>query len=140
MTDNFLIPTARSVAGLPGRLLFGALVALAVLAFVYPVGRRIRVLLAGSPEYRFDRIGLRIKRTLEYAFAQKRMFRDLYAGIFHILIFAGFVVLIVRSLSLVVEGLVPGFTLLRGASGNAYTLLQGRFAVLLLLGRAVGRD
>ena len=137
MTDNFLIPTARSVAGLPGRVLFGALVALAVLAFVYSVGRRIRVLLAGSPENRFDRIGLRIKRTLEYAFAQKRMFRDLYAGVFHILIFAGFVVLVVRSLSLVVEGLVPGFTLLRGASGNAYTLVKDVFEVLVLVGVAM---
>ena len=44
-----------------------AFVALAVLAFAYSVGRRIRVLLAGSPENRFDRIGLRIRRTLERA-------------------------------------------------------------------------
>jgi Fe-S oxidoreductase/nitrate reductase gamma subunit len=128
------IPTAGTVAGLPGRVVFGALVAIAVLAFVYSLTRRIRVLLAGSPENRFDRVGLRIRKTLEYAFAQKRMFRDLYAGVFHILIFAGFVVLIVRSLTLVVEGLVPGFILLRGPAGNGYTLVKDIFEVLVLVG------
>jgi Fe-S oxidoreductase/nitrate reductase gamma subunit len=113
---------------------FGALVLIAILAFVYSVTRRIRVLMAGAPENRFDRIGTRILKTLEYAFAQKRMFRDFYAGVFHILIFGGFVVLIVRSLALVVEGLVPGFVLLPGVAGSAYTLLKDIFEVLVLLG------
>ena len=85
------------------------------------MSRRIRVLLAGRPDNRFTRIPERILRTLEYAFAQKRMFRDFYAGVFHILIFSGFVVLTVRTLALVVEGILPGFVLLPGASGNAYT-------------------
>ncbi|MDQ6891891.1 MAG: heterodisulfide reductase-related iron-sulfur binding cluster [Acidobacteriota bacterium] len=134
MTDNFLIPTARNIAGLPGRVLFGALVLAAILAFVYSMTRRIRVLTAGAPENRFDRIGTRIVKTLEYAFAQKRMFRDFYAGVFHILIFGGFVVLIVRSLALVVEGLIPGFVLLPGAAGSAYTLVKDVFEVLVLLG------
>ena len=116
MTSAFAVPTARHFAGLPGRVVFGALVLIAILAFVYSVTRRIRVLMAGAPENRFDRIGTRVWKTLEYAFAQKRMFRDFYAGVFHILIFGGFVVLIVRSLALVVEGLVPGFVLLPGAA------------------------
>ena len=62
------------------------------------------------------------------------MFRDFYAGFFHILIFGGFVVLTVRSLALVVEGLIPGFVLLPGAAGNAYTLVKDVFEVLTLVG------
>ncbi len=135
--NHFLVPTAGTTAGLPGRVVFGALVLLAVVVFVYSMTRRIRVLAAGAPENRFDRVGTRIWKTLEYAFAQKRMFRDFYAGVFHILIFAGFVVLIVRSLSLVVEGLVPGFTLLPGAAGDAYTLVKDVFEVLVLVGVAM---
>ena len=73
------------------------------------------MLLAGQPDNRFTRIAERIGRTLEYAFAQKRMFRDFYAGVFHILIFGGFVVLTVRTIELVVEGLIPG---LRAAAGH----------------------
>ena len=137
MTDQLFIPTQRSLLGLPGRVLFGLLVLIAVLAFVYSVARRIRVLTLGAPENRFDRIGKRIGRTLEYAFAQKRMFRDPYAGIFHIFLFAGFLVLIVRTLSLVVEGLIPGFVLLPGPAGDAYTIVKDVFEVLVLVGVAM---
>lgn len=131
------IPTDRAVLGLPGRVVFGALVLLATVAFVYSIGRRIRVLLAGTSENRFQRIGVRIGKTLEYAFVQKRMFRDPYAGIFHIFLFSGFLVLTVRTIALVVEGLIPGFVLLPGAAGNAYTLAKDVFEVLVLVGVAM---
>jgi len=131
------LPTERSLFGLPGRVLFGLLIALAIAVFVYSMSRRIRVLLAGRTDNRFTRIPERVWKMLEYAFAQKRMFRDFYAGFFHILIFSGFVVLTVRTISLVVEGLVPGFVLLRGPAGNAYTLVKDVFEVLTLLGVAM---
>lgn len=131
------LPTDRVILGLPGRLVFTLLVLAAIVAFAYSASRRIRVLLAGRPDNRFTRIPERIARTLEYAFAQKRMFRDFYAGVFHILIFGGFVVLTVRTLALVVEGLIPGFVLLPGAAGNTYTLVKDVFEVLTLLGVAM---
>ena len=132
-----MLPTERVILGVPGRLIFGLVLLVAVLAFVYSVVRRIRVLTLGAPENRFDRVGTRIRKTLEYAFAQKRMFRDPYAGIFHIFLFSGFVVLILRTISLVVEGLIPGFVLLPGAAGNAYTLVKDVFEVLVLVGVAM---
>jgi len=128
------IPTQRVILGLPGRAVFGLLVLLAIAVFVYSMSRRIRVLMAGRPDNRFTRIGRRIAETLEYAFAQKRMFRDPYAGFFHILIFAGFVVLTVRSIALVLEGSIPGFVLLPGPPGDYYTLLKDVFEVLTLAG------
>src|SRR6266545_4126659 len=120
--------------GLSGRLAFAILVLFAILVFVYSASRRIRLLLALGPEPRFDRIGRRIGRTLEYAFAQKRMFRDLYAGVFHIFLFTGFLVLLVRTIALVAEGLVPGFVLLPGRAGDVYTLAKDVFEVLVLIG------
>ena len=128
------LPAEHLVLGLPGRVVFSLLVLAAIAAFVYSASRRVRVLLAGRPDDRFTRIPERIRRTLEYAFAQKRMFRDFYAGVFHILIFAGFVVLTVRTMELVVAGLVPGFTLLAGSAGNLYTLVKDVFEVLVLVG------
>jgi len=128
------LPTERLILGLPGRVVFGLLVLAAIITFAYSISRRVRVLSAGAPDDRFTRIPERIRRTLEYAFAQKRMFRDLYAGLFHILIFGGFVILTVRTLELVVEGLIPGFTLLPGAAGKLYTLVKDLFEVLVLVG------
>jgi Fe-S oxidoreductase len=128
------LPTERVILGLPGRVVFGLLVAAAIAVFVYSISRRIRVLLAGRPDDRFTRIPRRILLTLQYAFAQRRMFRDLYAGVFHIFIFSGFLVLTVRTVALVVEGLIPGFVLLRGSAGNAYMLVKDVFEILTLLG------
>jgi Fe-S oxidoreductase len=128
------LPTERPIFGLPGTLFFALLLLLAVAAFIYSASMRIRVLLAGAPEPRFDRIGTRIRKTFEYAFAQKRMFRDFYAGVFHIFIFGGFVVLLVRTIELVIQGLFPGFVVLPGAIGNLYTLLKDVFEVLVLVG------
>src|SRR5437870_9601952 len=93
--------------------------------------------MALAPEPRFDRIGLRIRKTLEYAFLQKRMFRDLYAGTFHIFLFSGFLVLLVRTVSMVLEGLFPGFVLLHGRAGDLYTLAKDVFEVLVLVGVAM---
>ena len=128
------LPTERAIFGLPGTWFFGLLLLFAVGAFVYSMSRRVRVLLATAPENRFDRIGTRIRKTIEYAFLQKRMFRDLYAGTFHIFLFAGFIVLLVRTVALVVEGLIPGFLLLPGRSGDFYTLAKDVFEVLVLVG------
>src|SRR6266498_3006061 len=122
---------------MPGTLLFGLILLFAVLAFVYSAMPRVRLLMALAPEPRFDRIGLRIAKTLEYAFAQKRMFRDLYAGVFHIFLFTGFLVLLVRTIALVAEGLAPGFVLLPGRAGDVYTLAKDVFEVLVLVGVAM---
>ncbi|HLN59276.1 MAG TPA: (Fe-S)-binding protein, partial [Thermoanaerobaculia bacterium] len=129
-----MLPTDQVILGLSGRLLFGLILLFAILVFVYSATRRIRLLLALAPEPRFDRIGLRIRKTLEYAFLQRRMFRDPYAGIFHIFLFTGFLVLTVRTIALVVEGLVPGFVLLPGRAGDVYTLAKDIFEALVLVG------
>jgi Fe-S oxidoreductase len=131
------LPTERMILGLPGRAVFGLLVLLAIAAFVYSMSRRVRVLLAGRPDDRFGQIPRRILETLKFAFAQERMFRDPYAGFFHILIFGGFVVLTVRSIALVLEGLAPGFVLLPGGAGDLYTFVKDLFEVLTLVGVAL---
>jgi Fe-S oxidoreductase len=128
------LPTERVIFGLPGRVVFGLLVLASIAFFVYSMSRRVRVLLAGRMDDRFTRIWERVAKTLEYAFAQRRMFRDFYAGVFHILIFGGFVVLTVRTIELVITGIVPGFDLLPGAAGRGYTLLKDAFEVLVLVG------
>jgi Fe-S oxidoreductase len=130
-------PTERVLLGVSGTWVFGLLLLLAAVAFVYSISRRVRVLLAAGSENRFDHIATRIGRTLEYAFAQRRMFRDFYAGVFHIFLFTGFLVLLVRTVALVVEGLAPGFVLLPGRAGDVYTLAKDVFEVLVLVGVAM---
>jgi Fe-S oxidoreductase len=137
MKAVFAAPTEVPHFGLSGRAIFGIFLALAVGAFLYSASRRLQALLAGKAENRFDRIPTRIWRTVEYAFAQVRMFRDPYAGFFHILIFGGFVVLTVRTAALVVEGLAPSFELFRGAPGHAYNFVKDLVEILVFVGVAL---
>jgi hypothetical protein len=71
-------------------------VSIAVLA--YSLNRRWQLLQLGQPDQRLDRLGERIKVTLLYAFGQRKMPWYPLAGAGHILIFFGFLVLLLRSL------------------------------------------
>ncbi|HET7451992.1 MAG TPA: (Fe-S)-binding protein, partial [Thermoanaerobaculia bacterium] len=127
-------PTAGTWLGVPQTAVFGLVVLAAVVAFAYSASRRYQALTAGKRENRLDRIPTRIGKTIEYAFLQLRMFRDPYAGIFHILIFSGFVVLAVRTVSLVVEGLVPRFAPFSGFLGHGYNALKDLIELLVFVG------
>ncbi len=130
-------PTAHALFGIPGTAVFSLVVAVSIAAFLYSASRRFQALTAGRPENRFDRIPARIWKTVEYAFLQLRMFRDPYAGIFHIFLFGGFVVLAVRTTALVIEGVAPHFQPLPGTFGRSYNFLKDVVEALVFLGVAM---
>jgi Fe-S oxidoreductase len=109
--------------------------------FAWSARRRWRLMMVGRPEKRFDRIGDRVRATLEFAFVQKRMPRYKWAGVAHTLIFVGFIVLLLRSIVLWGRGFDPDFNLLLFGStqplGKLYGLLKDIFAILVLIGASV---
>lgn len=109
--------------------------------FAWQILRRWRLMTLGPNENRFDQIGTRLRRTWEYAFAQKRMRRYWWAGIAHQLIFTGFVVLLLRTLVLWGRGYSEGFDLwILGVDqpiGRVYCFLKDVFAVLVIAGTLV---
>ena len=109
--------------------------------FAYSALKRWKLMMIGAPDSRFDRPGERIKLTLRYAFAQVRMRRYPLAGLAHMLIFSGFLVLLLRTLILWGRGFDEDFSLwiLGGDQtlGKIYALLKDVFAVLVLLGAMV---
>jgi Fe-S oxidoreductase len=138
-------PTGATLLGMPGTVLF-ALVLLAALAlFAYTMSRRVQLLTmgAGAADDRLDRPWARIKSVLTYGLFQKKMFRDPYAGLYHALIFGGFIVLSVRTLALVFEGLFPTAALPFFPPGfwEGYLLLKDVVLVTTLAGvlLALGR-
>ena len=103
-------PAQATYFGFPGTLLFAVLLLSALALFAYTASRRIQLLLlgAGEREDRLDRPLARLWHMIEYGFLQRKMFRDAYAGLYHALIFGGFMVLTLRTSVLVFEGLFPG--------------------------------
>ena len=104
-----ITPVEATYFGLPGTLLFALLLLAALALFTYTASRRVQLLtLGGPPEDRLDRPMGRLWHMARYGLLQKKMFRDPYAGLYHALIFSGFLVLLLRTLMLVFEGLFPG--------------------------------
>jgi Fe-S oxidoreductase len=131
--------TAGTFLGISGTLWFALLTIAAVAGVAWSLNRKLQLVLAGKGGVVLDRWGERIRGLLVFAIGQKRMFLEPVAGLMHALIFWGFLVFGVRSLSLVVEGLSKGWELpfLHTPIGFAYLLTKDVFAVLVLVGVAV---
>ncbi len=109
--------------------------------FAYSARRRWKLLRVGVPEHRFDRPAERVRRTWTYAIVQTRMRRYPLAGAAHMLIFAGFVILLPRTLVLWGRGFDESFSLWVLGShtllGQTYSFFKDVFAVLVILGTLV---
>src|SRR6516165_7900145 len=84
----------------------------AIAMFAWSASRRWQLLQTGRPAGdRLDHLGARLRGTWRYAFRQEKM--DYYnpAGVAHKLIFAGFVVLLFRTIVLWGRGFYPPFNL-----------------------------
>ena len=89
-----------------------ALVLIGALAFfAYNTKRLISYLQLGKPDNRFDNIGQRIKNVLVIAIGQSKILREPFAGLLHVMIFWGFIVLLSAVIESIIEGLIPGASL-----------------------------
>ncbi len=69
-------------------------------AFAWTARRRWKLMMIGRPEGRGDQVGERVKMTLRFAIGQARMPRYQFSGTAHLLVFSGFMVLLLRTLIL----------------------------------------
>ena len=114
------------------------LIALAGAAFV-ATGLRwrrlITAMLSGTrPDPRFDSWGERVKAFLVYVMAQARLLRWPYAGVLHVLIFWGFLVLLTAIAQAVVEALWQGFMFNHVPIAPVIAFAQDIFCVAVLTG------
>ncbi|MCH7886195.1 MAG: (Fe-S)-binding protein, partial [Planctomycetes bacterium] len=110
-------------------------------AFAYSMRRRWKLLRVGATGERPDQPGVRLRLTVKYALAQLRMRRYPLAGFAHMLIFSGFIVLLLRSLILWGRGFDESFHFWIFGSdqwlGQTYSFFKDVFAVLVILGTLV---
>jgi len=130
--------TAGTFLGIPGYIWFLLLTIAGVGGVIFSLSRRFQLLRLGRPVDRFDRLGERFKHMLVFAIGQKKMFRDPFAGFYHVLIFYGFLVVSLRTVTMVLEGLFKGWELplLHTPLGHAYLFSKDIFELLVLVGLA----
>jgi Fe-S oxidoreductase len=106
------------------RLVFAAVLALALAFFAWTVRRFGRLVGHGRPEQRLDRIGERIWSVIAYFFLQKSVleksnipaarwprFVKWLGSRYHVVIFWGFLVITLGTTELLIQGLFPSFSL-----------------------------
>ncbi len=139
MESALISPAAASIFGIP-TILFSILIPVVGIAiFAFIMIRRITPLVKAAPDERFCCIGHRIFLTLKIWLAQWRQPRYMLAGIIHIFIFAGFIILGARSTQLVIQGfsenfILPGFS---GIFGQIYNVLKDYAATWILIACAI---
>ncbi len=106
--------------------------------FAYSAYHRTRLLMAGQPLGRFDQIPKRIMYVIQVALGQKKMFKEPLAGFMHAIVFWGFCVFSIRTVTLFGEGLYHGFRFpLLGwfeVTWGVYLLSKEIFAILVSIG------
>jgi Fe-S oxidoreductase len=92
-------------------LLFAIVLVASGALFARSAGVLIANLKTGKPDDRFDRKGVRLAQVVRVAFGQTKLLREPLAGILHVVIFWGFVILLAAIAESIGEGLFPGFSL-----------------------------
>ena len=117
-------PATALLAGMPAKVLFLLIPLVGLGCFAWIMWRRMVPLLRAAPDPRLQRGPERIFLVLKIGLAQWRHPRYLLAGVLHIILFFGFLLLGARSIQLVVLGFVDGFVLpgFGGALGTIYNV------------------
>lgn len=127
----------------PGAILSFLYVVVGVGIFAYIMSNRLAPLVKAAPDNsRFSNIPARIFNILTIWLGQIRQPRYMVAGVLHIAIFFGFLVLSLRTCSLVVIGMFPDFALPGlGADqplGMVYNVLKDYMATVVFIACAIG--
>jgi Fe-S oxidoreductase len=104
MAEAIPSPAQATFWFIQGRILFWIVNLLGSACFAYIVAKRVAPLLRAERDFRFDRPLIRLGRLLQFWFGQWRHPRYLAAGIIHIFLFAGFIVLVIHTVSLLALG------------------------------------
>ena len=113
-----------------GPLAMLALLIAALALFTATMLRRVDVMRAAQPDNRLDQIPRRLRSLLQIGFGQRKLLYERGAGWMHAAIFAGFVVVAFRTLTLIIRGFdadwrVPGLN-------EGYLVVHNLFVLIVI--------
>ena len=109
------------------QVLFALVVAFAVWLFTRNIMRVRRNILLGRDEDLSDQKKQRWKNLLLLALGQKKMFRNPFVAIMHFIIYAGFIIINIEVLEIVLDGMLGTHRLFLPYIGGLYTFVINFF-------------
>jgi hypothetical protein len=134
--DAALIPPAETMfLTMPGSVVYALIPVIGIAIFAYMIYTRLKPMLRAAPDDRWGELGARVPQLLKIWLLQYRHPRYMVAGVLHILLFAGFLILGLRSTELALLGIWPDLTLpgMDGGFGHAYGILRSYAATWVLI-------
>ncbi len=119
------------------KILFAVIVLAAGLAFLAPLLRRYRIVRAGKPENRFDRLAARLVHALVKALFQRCTLKNerVLTGFAHVFIFYGALTFDTMTVNHILEGFFDGFFLFgKSRLGLLFSAAVDLFGILVLAG------
>ena len=127
-------PALEHYLGIPGYFITLLILLVGLALFLYIIYKRYLLLKPAKPDPRFDSLWRRFYDLIIYGIFQWRQPRYLWIGILHLMIFWGFVILALRSITLYGLGLRAEFVLpfMGGSLGELYHLFKDIFEIIVL--------
>jgi heterodisulfide reductase subunit C len=122
------------------QILFIVLGITAISLFVIKIKEIRRNINLGHDEALNDNPGIRWKNVLLLAFGQKKMFRNPLVAVLHFFVYAGFIIINIEVLEIILDGVFGTHRLFAQYLGGFYTFLINSFeilAALVLIGCAI---
>lgn len=119
------------------QMLFIIIAGVSIYLFAKKVGEIRRNIFLGRKEDLTDNTGQRWKNMTLLALGQQKMFKRPVPAILHLFVYAGFIIINIEILEIILDGLVGQHRLFAPMLGGLYSVLIGCFeilAVLVLLG------
>ncbi|MGM0635184.1 MAG: 4Fe-4S dicluster domain-containing protein [Bacteroidota bacterium] len=114
------------------QILFVAIFAYAVFFFIRNVKRLRRNIKLGKEINRTDRKSERLNKMIRIALGQQKMVVRPVAGILHIIVYVGFIIINIEVLEIIIDGIF-GTHRVFSFLGGAYNFLIGSFEILAFL-------
>jgi Fe-S oxidoreductase len=135
MNMALVSPASTYFAFIPAYIVYTLIPIVGVALFAHMIAKRLAPLRNAAPDNRLGQMGGRIGQLLKIWLLQWRHPRYMLAGVLHILLFAGFLILGLRSLELMFVGIIPGFHLpgMDSVLGKSYGILRTYAATWVLV-------
>ncbi|MEO7393524.1 MAG: (Fe-S)-binding protein [Chitinophagaceae bacterium] len=115
------------------QILFILISGVSILFFTKKVKEISRNIRLGRDENFSDDSGKRWSNVLLLAFGQKKMFRNPLVAVLHFFVYAGFVIINIEVLEIVLDGIFGTHRMFSATLGSFYTFLINSFEILALL-------
>ena len=114
-------------------VIFALLLLVTIFIFARKTGSIVSNIRLGRPLKRSDRRMERLKAMMLVAIGQSKMVRRPVAGILHIFVYAGFIIINIEVLEIVIDGLAGTHRIFLPVMGQSYATFISVFEILALL-------